>query len=74
MDSDNPMMLEHYDLSVSGKAWQAALDMGIDMSLIALSLTKTPWERIQDHEAALALTLDLEAAGRRFHERTQSDA
>jgi len=41
--------------SACGPAWQAAIDMGFDMSLIEDNLAKTPWERMQDHDGALRL-------------------
>jgi hypothetical protein len=39
---------------VPGPAWRAAEAMGIDMSLIELALTKTVWERWEDHDRALS--------------------
>lgn len=47
-----------------GPAWQAAIDAGLDMSLVELSLSKTPWERMQDHDQALAFAEMLREAGR----------
>ncbi len=41
--------------------WQAAIAVGLDMSLVDLNLSKTPWERMQDHDRALALIQSLQA-------------
>ena len=46
----------------AGPAWRAAAEMGIDMSLIEIALTKTPWERMQDHDEALAFAMQLQRA------------
>ncbi|MEI7731454.1 MAG: hypothetical protein WCO56_17905 [Verrucomicrobiota bacterium] len=45
-----------------GPAWQAAAAAGFDMSLIELNLAKTPWERLQDHDEALAFASLLQEA------------
>ena len=37
----------------AGPAWQLAARAGIDLSLIELSLPKTPWERWVEHDDAL---------------------
>jgi hypothetical protein len=36
-----------------GLAWRAAVAAGLDMSLVELSLQKTPWERLLEHDEAL---------------------
>jgi hypothetical protein len=43
-------------------AWDEAAAEGIDMSLIESTLRKTPLERIEAHERALALALELRKA------------
>jgi len=37
-----------------GPAWEAAVELGLDMSLVELNLARTPWERLRDHDQALA--------------------
>lgn len=49
-------------LQTVGPAWRAAEDYGLDMSLVADSLRKTAWERIQEHQSALDLALMLRKA------------
>jgi hypothetical protein len=44
--------------------WRAALDAGVDMSLVELSLARTPTERIQDHDRALVFMQRLSAGVR----------
>jgi hypothetical protein len=46
----------------AGPAWRAAHAMGIDMSLIEENLNRTPWERLQANDRALALIRALENA------------
>lgn len=48
-----------------GPAWQAAGRYGIDLTLLEASLRLTPTERLDRHESALALALELERAGER---------
>ncbi|MGD0537692.1 MAG: hypothetical protein ABSC03_08610 [Verrucomicrobiota bacterium] len=43
----------------AGPAWRAAAVAGIDLSLIELSLAKTPWERWVEHDDALSFSLQL---------------
>jgi hypothetical protein len=45
-----------------GPAWRAAEESGIDMSLVADSLRRPVWERIQQHRAALDTLLMLREA------------
>jgi hypothetical protein len=56
-----------------GPAWQAALDQGLDMSLVELSLRKTPWQRMLDHDAALDFALALRKAGRKLYAEPPRD-
>ena len=46
----------------AGPAWRAAHEFGFDMSLIEDALTKTPEQRLDDHQQALNLVLEIEAA------------
>ena len=43
-------------------AWEAAAAMGIDMSLIELSLSRTPAQRFHEHNRALRLAWELREA------------
>jgi hypothetical protein len=47
-----------------GKAWKRAEQYGFDMSLIEANLRRTPWERIRQHDRALATALALKQAMR----------
>lgn len=57
-----------------GPAWQAAAAAGIDMQLIEESLRLSPWQRLEENQRALRLTLALEAAGKRLRERPAGDS
>ena len=46
----------------AGPAWQAACEYGFDMSLVEDALTKTPEERLEEHQRALNLVLEIQAA------------
>ena len=48
-------------------AWAAAAAYGCDMNLLEASLARSPQERIDVHENALALVEALQAAGRRLY-------
>ena len=50
---------------VPGPAWRAAEEAGFDMSLVELSLGKTAWDRLLDHDRALAQAELLKDAMRR---------
>ena len=50
-----------------GPAWRAACAEGFDMSLIELSLSKTPWERLLEHDDALQFAARLREAGALLH-------
>jgi hypothetical protein len=39
----------------AGPAWRAAVEAGIDMSLVEMNLELTPWERLVNNDRALAL-------------------
>ena len=41
----------------AGPAWRAACDYGFDMSLVEDSLTKTPEQRLEEHQRALDMAL-----------------
>jgi len=49
----------------AGPAWRAAVEFGFDMSLVEESLRLTTEERIEQHQGALDLALQLMAAGQR---------
>jgi hypothetical protein len=44
----------------AGPAWRAAMEAGIDMSLIEENLKISPWERLLANDAALALARMME--------------
>jgi hypothetical protein len=46
----------------AGPAWRAACEYGFDMSLVEDALRMTPEQRILEHQRALDLALELEAA------------
>ena len=46
----------------AGPAWRAACDYGFDMSLVDEALLMTPEQRIAQHQHALNLLLEIEAA------------
>ena len=46
----------------AGPAWRAAHAAGIDMSLIEENLKRSPWERWQANDRALALVRDMQRA------------
>ena len=46
----------------AGPAWRAACDYGFDMSLVEENLRLTPEQRIERHQSALNLVLQIEAA------------
>jgi len=50
----------------AGEAWQAACAEGMDMSLVELSLSKTPWERLLEHDDALQFAAQLRRAGKQL--------
>jgi hypothetical protein len=46
----------------AGPAWRAACEYGFDMSLVEDALRKTPEERLEEHQRALNLVLEIQAA------------
>jgi hypothetical protein len=54
---------------VQSPAWQAALAEGLDMSLVELSLEKTAWERLVEHDEALEFAEKLRKAGAKLYEQ-----
>lgn len=46
----------------AGPAWRAACEYGFDMSLVEDSLQKTPEQRLDEHQRALNLVLEIVAA------------
>jgi hypothetical protein len=51
----------------AGPAWRAAAAEGVDLSLIELSLAKSPWERWVEHDDALSFALQLRDGVRQHH-------
>jgi hypothetical protein len=49
----------------AGPAWREAHEYGFDMSLVEDALSKTPEQRLEDHQLALNLILEIEAARER---------
>ena len=52
-----------------GPAWRASSAAGFDMSLVELSLAKTPWERLLEHDEALEFADELRTAGKKLDEQ-----
>jgi len=49
----------------AGPAWRAAAEYGFDMSLIEEALQLTPEHRLEQHQRALDLILEVKEAGER---------
>jgi hypothetical protein len=49
----------------AGPAWRAACEYGFDMSLVEDALRMTPEQRLEEHQHALDLVLEIEAARER---------
>ena len=49
----------------AGPAWRAAAEYGFDMSLIEDALRLTPEQRLEQHQRALDLILEVKEAGER---------
>lgn len=47
----------------AGPAWRAACEYGFDMSLVEDALKQTPEERLEEHQRALDMILELKDAG-----------
>jgi len=43
----------------AGPAWRAAADYGFDMSLVEDALSKSPEERLEEHQRMLNLLIEL---------------
>ena len=46
----------------AGPAWRAAADYGFDMSLVESALRMSPEQRIEEHQRALNLVLEIESS------------
>ena len=46
----------------AGPAWRAACEYGFDMSLVEDALRMTPEERLEEHQHALDMILEIESA------------
>jgi hypothetical protein len=49
----------------AGPAWRAAVEYGFDMSLVEDALRLTPEQRLEQHQRALDLILEVKEAGER---------
>jgi hypothetical protein len=47
----------------AGPAWRAAMEAGIDMSLIEDSLKLTPEQRLAEHQQVIDFLLEVQRAG-----------
>ncbi len=47
----------------AGPAWRAALEAGIDMSLIEETLKLTPEQRLAEHQQVINFLLEVQEAG-----------
>ena len=47
----------------AGPAWRAAVKYGFDMSLVEDALRLTPEQRLEQHQRALDMMLELKEAG-----------
>lgn len=52
------------DLAPPGPAWREAEAYGFDMSLVEISLGKTPADRVREHDDAISFAGHLAAATR----------
>ncbi len=43
----------------AGPAWRAACEYGFDMSLVEDALSKTPEQRLEEHQQALNLVMEI---------------
>jgi hypothetical protein len=48
----------------AGPAWRAAMEAGVDMSLIEASLKLTPEQRLAEHQQVIDFLLEVQSAGR----------
>ncbi len=49
----------------AGPAWRAAVEYGFDMSLVEDALRLTPEQRLEQHQRALDLVLEVKESGER---------
>jgi hypothetical protein len=49
----------------AGAAWRAAVEYGFDMSLVEDALRLTPEQRLEQHQRALDMVLEVKEAGER---------
>ncbi len=47
----------------AGPAWRAAMEAGVDMSLIEHALTLTPEQRLAEHQQVIDFLLTIQGAG-----------
>jgi hypothetical protein len=47
----------------AGPAWRAAMEAGIDLSLIEYSLRLTPEQRLAEHQQVIDFLLEVQEAG-----------
>ena len=47
----------------AGPAWRAAVEYGFDMSLVEEALRMTPEQRLEQHQLALDMILELKETG-----------
>ena len=47
----------------AGPAWRAAMEAGVDMSLIEHALTLTPEQRLAEHQQGIDFLLTIQGAG-----------
>ena len=52
----------------AGPAWRQAVLEGFDMSLVERALSKSPWDRLLDHDEALGFARMIQQAAARRHE------
>ena len=50
----------------AGPAWRTACEYGFDMSLVEEALSKTPEERLEAHQRALDMILELKEGSVRY--------
>ena len=60
-NSNEPLMMNDQPMT----AWAAAAALGNDMSLVELSLSRTPAERFREHHRVVRLAWELREAMRR---------
>jgi hypothetical protein len=50
----------------AGPAWRAAMEYGFDMSLVEDALRLTPEQRLEQHQRALNLVLEVKETGEHY--------